>query len=84
MATMKDKRQYWQSVIDRYSGSGLSQKDFCRKEDISLHSFQYWNQRLRHHGVVAQGFSRVEVEVSPRLPDPAWVAQLILHLHGAR
>lgn len=33
--------------MGRYRASGLSVARFCRKEDVSVHTFYYWTKRLR-------------------------------------
>lgn len=36
----------WRDIFARYARSGLSRRDFCRKEKINLNSFQRWSGRL--------------------------------------
>jgi hypothetical protein len=42
-----DKTQYWLAHIDAWRGSGLSQTQYCKQQDIKLHNFVYWRKRLR-------------------------------------
>ncbi len=91
MRGSNEKEKFWREQLrlaDRYSGT---QAEFCRSHGFSLHTFQYWRSKLRRARptvpVVAQPFVQIEVErVTPALPDPRWVAELIHHLHqgGAR
>ena len=32
----------WKKLITDYEQSGLVQKEFCEKQDLSLSTFQYW------------------------------------------
>jgi len=35
----------WTALIAEYEQSGLQQKEFCAKHDLSLSTFQYWLYR---------------------------------------
>jgi hypothetical protein len=37
----------WREVLGRCEASGLSAREFCRREDLSLSSFQRWRARCR-------------------------------------
>ena len=37
-----EKREYWNSHIEAWKQSGLSQIDYCRQKDLSRHRFTYW------------------------------------------
>ena len=32
----------WSSLLAEFEQSGLQQKEFCAKHDLSLAAFQYW------------------------------------------
>ena len=38
----REKRKYWQSHIEAWKQSGLSQIDYCRENNLSRHRFTYW------------------------------------------
>jgi hypothetical protein len=40
------KRQLWQQRLERFQNSGLSVKDFCASEGVSVPSFYSWRRRL--------------------------------------
>jgi transposase len=40
------KRQLWQQRLQRFQNSGLSVKDFCASEGVSVPSFYSWKRRL--------------------------------------
>ena len=42
-----EKEQYWQELVNRQSGSGLSIRQFCAKERISQPSFYAWRKKFR-------------------------------------
>lgn len=37
----------WQARLSRYSGSGLTVVEFCRREDVSPASFYQWRKKLQ-------------------------------------
>ena len=39
-------RSDWTEILRRFESSGLSNRDFCRRESVSLSSFQRWRSRL--------------------------------------
>jgi transposase-like protein len=40
----------WRERLDRFSRSGLSIAEFCRRHQLSTPSFYLWRKRLAHHG----------------------------------
>ncbi len=37
---------YWQRKVNEFNNSGLTQREFCRQNDLSYWSFNSWNRRL--------------------------------------
>ncbi len=44
--TKQTRKQYWQKHINRYSKTSMSQKEYCRQNDIGYWSFNNWKRRL--------------------------------------
>ena len=40
------RREYWQSHIDQWSESGMSQLEYCRHNDLIPHRFTYWKTKF--------------------------------------
>jgi hypothetical protein len=38
----REKGEYWNSHIEAWKKSGLSQVDYCRENNLSRHRFTYW------------------------------------------
>ena len=38
---------YWRGVIKEWEGSGLTQLEFCQRNDESIASFRWWRWQLR-------------------------------------
>lgn len=81
--------EFWQKQIDsakKYPGSKAA---FCRTNSLSVHTLNYYIKKFDKEKKltprVARPFVEVMVEkpinqVKRSLPDPKWVAELILHL----
>lgn len=40
------KRVYWSSKLKAWQSSGLSAPKFCKQQNLSIHVFKYWKQKL--------------------------------------
>lgn len=47
---VRRSRAEWESVVEAFGASGLSQSEFCRREGVALSSFQKWQQRFSREG----------------------------------
>lgn len=47
---INDRRQRWQEQIDLWKKSGLSKTAFCKREKISLSTFQYRLRMIANSG----------------------------------
>jgi len=43
----EEKRVYWEEMLCRWEASGLTQIEFCRKNDLNRHRFNYWKRRIK-------------------------------------
>ncbi len=43
---MKNKQQFWKKHIAAWKRSGLSQAEYCRKNDLSVKTFGYHKRRM--------------------------------------
>lgn len=74
------KANHWQSIIDEWEQSSLTQKDFCKQQKIKYTNFSKWKQRLNENEAVAkqQSFIPVEqVDNSSASPTPPVIRLLI-------
>lgn len=49
MARSVDVRMF--TLIRQWQGSGISQKDFCKRKDIPYATFHYWYKKFRDNEV---------------------------------
>ena len=45
--TTRRGKTYWRRALVAQRHSGLTQAEFCRRNDLALSTFQYWRRRLR-------------------------------------
>ena len=45
-AELTEKRQFWRKQVQDWQESGLSQKEFCRRNDLPEHRLTYWKNRF--------------------------------------
>jgi hypothetical protein len=57
-----ERRQYWTGQVQRWKESGLTQKEYCINEDISLERFGTWKRRLDRE---------TQIEMTRLVPVPA-------------
>jgi hypothetical protein len=62
----EEKRTYWEGMLCRWETSGLSQIEFCRRNDLNRHRFHYWKRRIRKS---AQAVPFVELGGLPNLSE---------------
>ena len=41
-----ERRQFWEGHVDHWKTSGLTQAEYCRQNDLRVHSFWYWRKRF--------------------------------------
>lgn len=82
--TSPEKFAYWQEQVAGWRASGLSQAEYCRREDVSPSSLGLWGRRLAHEQGGGDA-TPVIVAVAPQqlayaLPEASTVGPL-LRLH---
>lgn len=91
MRTTQEKQRYWESHAVAVEKFGGSHEAYCRAEGISAPALRYWRNKARGKprpikSLPTKAFVPVEVmfegPTRPVLPDPRWLAELILALNG--
>ena len=41
-----ERRKYWTGQVERWKESGLTQREFCKRESLSIERFGAWKRRL--------------------------------------
>lgn len=72
-----DKQVYWQQQVRNWKTSGLSQKQFCRRESLALSTFSYWKRRIEIPEAPKIKF--YPLSVPPQITQPA-DSGLLLHI----
>jgi hypothetical protein len=45
------KELFWRKAVVRYLGSGLSQAEFCKREDLNPNPFSWWKKTIAERDV---------------------------------
>jgi hypothetical protein len=78
---MANKQTYWQTHLDAWRQSGLSQAAYCKQHGLSLSSFGYWLHRGAQSTAPAVALPivaakpSIEVDLEVRLPN-GWSVRL--------
>ena len=43
---LEQKRTYWKQHIDSWQETGLSQTEYCRRQNLKHHQLVYWKKRF--------------------------------------
>jgi hypothetical protein len=74
----------WAEVVSEWRSSGLSAVEFCRRQELSVHSLRHWVQRLKK--VEKEGERKVRIARLVREDSETGVSQpeIVIELGGAR
>jgi len=64
----KGKAQFWEGHIQAWRESGLSQSEYCRRNELIRHRFWYWRRRIQQAGKESISFVPVALRSSPVAP----------------
>jgi hypothetical protein len=51
-------------MIEACNASGLTRKDFCKKNNINRPRFYYWSKKYNEHQMAKNGFIQIETKQS--------------------
>ena len=60
----------WTQILGRFASSELTAREFCRRERLSLSSFQRWHRQLG--SVTAAEFVELVPTSTPSVPSSNW------------
>ena len=69
-------QQQWSEILERFEASGLSSREFCRREQLVVSSLQRWRSRLSR--VPAPQFLQLAPASNPTAPSTNWALELEL------
>lgn len=76
------RHEHWRELVARWTASGLSQAEFCRRRGIPVGKLAWWKRRLKGEDAIS-GPLFVPVHVAPSLATPH-AGELELTLRGGR
>lgn len=59
-------RSFWAAHVKAQAESGLTQREYCRQNNISYWSFNPWKRRIKNEGT---GFHEISPAIVQELPD---------------
>ncbi len=66
----KNVQQQMFSLIRKWNGSGISQKEFCNNHDLPIHIFHYWLRKYKQTSPPSEnGFLPIDVTPAKLSPD---------------
>jgi hypothetical protein len=90
---MYKKRKHWEQIVSDFNSSGLTKTEFCKKNNLIIHNLQYWCDKFKRNKTPSDKSIKsspvIEVVNSSylfqpeksKLPDPKWLAKLIVALN---
>lgn len=58
-------RSFWQAHVKAQNASGITQREYCRQNNISYWSFNPWKRRIENESVQFQEISPTIVQEQP-------------------
>ena len=49
-----EKEEFWRLAIDEHSRSGLTIKEFCRRQGLAAYSFSWWKREIKKRDGIAR------------------------------
>ena len=79
-----EKRAYWEKHLNDWKNSGLTQKDYCSRENLTYGSFKNWrSQLIANTRLQAPSFIEATPVEPEKSPSNALVLQISL-ANGSR
>jgi len=72
---LEQKRSYWKQHIDSWQETGLTQSEYCRRNNLKHHQLVYWKKRILKTETDVS-FVSLEFEDLLDIPAPAKRASL--------
>ena len=65
MSAHANKQQLWKERIEGWQSSGLSQREYCAREELSHSSFNWWRRRIKTSTQPVQNVQRMTLVPVP-------------------
>lgn len=62
-----NKSEQWQTTINAWKSSGLSQKAFCQNNNLKVHTLHYWLRKLTTSSEANDGFIAFSSHQAPSI-----------------
>lgn len=72
-----DRHKYWENHVKSFRKSGLSQRDYCKRNNISYWSFNPWKRKIETSGILE--FQQIPAEIIQSQTSGDKNIQIIIH-----
>jgi len=76
LRTRRTEKQ-WREILGRFEASGLSSREFCKREGLTVSSLQRWRSRCGR-AAVPQFVELTPSSATPATPSTGWALELEL------
>ncbi len=66
----KERAEFWENHIQAWQETGLSQSEYCRRNELIRHRFWYWRKRTEEADKKEISFVPVPLPAKPMGPAP--------------
>ena len=76
------REQFWRRTVRRQQRSGLTIRDFCRREGLKDWTFRWWQKELGRRDQLADSPRRVDPADTPTVAAPAFLPVRVVDLES--
>lgn len=72
-------REYWAGIVEKFEGSGLTQRDYCKRNGLSFNAFRNWVYQVRGKAYAQPNRKSARnrfIQVIPSSPQPTVLCKL--------
>jgi len=74
----EEKKQFWQTHVDQWKESNLSQKKYCESNAVSYWNFRTWHRRLQR---ISETPPKYFVKLQPEHVTPSPLGKIEIRIH---
>ena len=60
--SLAERNEYWEMVLEDYESSGLGRNEYCVRNDISIKTFRYWENKFKKESNDSVAFAEVSLK----------------------
>ena len=64
----QERQVFWKTHLEKWSESGMTQREYCKQNDLIAHRFTYWKIKFKNNNLPVKF---VQVSPEPMRIDPS-------------